>query len=87
MTKKVNDLAGRARTNQLKPDEIQDGTYTVTNVGALVLLWEHQSSISHKLRSWLWELLEKSQVIETPEGDFIGIRQKMFVSHSTTTEW
>ena len=83
MTKAVNDLAGRARNNQLKPDEIQDGTYTVTNVGGFgsvmgtPIINQPQVAILA-----LGAIRKMPAVIETPEGDFIGIRQKMFVSHS-----
>lgn len=83
MTKQVNDLAGRARGNQLKPDEIQDGTYTVTNVGSFgsvmgtPIINQPQVAILA-----LGAIRKVPAVIETPEGDFIGIRQKMFVSHS-----
>ncbi len=83
MTKQVNDLANRARANQLKPDEIQDGTYTVTNVGSFgsvmgtPIINQPQVAILA-----LGAIRKVPAVIETPEGDFIGIRQKMFVSHS-----
>ncbi|WP_369047625.1 dihydrolipoamide acetyltransferase family protein [Tenacibaculum sp. UWU-22] len=83
MTKQVNDLANRARTNQLKPDEIQDGTYTVTNVGSFgsvmgtPIINQPQVAILA-----LGAIRKVPAVIETPEGDFIGVRQKMFVSHS-----
>jgi 2-oxoglutarate dehydrogenase E2 component (dihydrolipoamide succinyltransferase) len=83
MTKSVNDLAGRARNNQLKPDEIQGGTYTVTNVGGFgsvmgtPIINQPQVAILA-----LGAIRKMPAVIETPEGDFIGIRQKMFVSHS-----
>ncbi len=83
MTKAVNDLAGRARGNQLKPDEIQGGTYTVTNVGGFgsvmgtPIINQPQVAILA-----LGAIRKVPAVIETPEGDFIGIRQKMFVSHS-----
>jgi len=83
MTKQVNDLATRARGNQLKPDEIQDGTYTVTNVGSFgsvmgtPIINQPQVAILA-----LGAIRKVPAVIETPEGDFIGIRQKMFVSHS-----
>ena len=83
MTKQVNDLANRARNNQLKPDEIQDGTYTVTNVGSFgsvmgtPIINQPQVAILA-----LGAIRKVPAVIETPEGDFIGIRQKMFVSHS-----
>ncbi|MFD2529049.1 MULTISPECIES: dihydrolipoamide acetyltransferase family protein [Polaribacter] len=83
MTKSVNDLAVRARNNQLKPDEIQGGTYTVTNVGSFgsvmgtPIINQPQVAILA-----LGAIRKVPAVIETPEGDFIGIRQKMFVSHS-----
>ena len=83
MTKSVNDLAGRARNNQLKPDEIQGGTYTVTNVGSFgsvmgtPIINQPQVAILA-----LGAIRKVPAVIETPDGDFIGIRQKMFVSHS-----
>lgn len=83
MTKQVNDLANRARINQLKPDEIQNGTYTVTNVGSFgsvmgtPIINQPQVAILA-----LGAIRKVPAVIETPEGDFIGIRQKMFVSHS-----
>ncbi|SHN02146.1 dihydrolipoamide acetyltransferase family protein [Polaribacter sp. KT 15] len=83
MTKSVNDLAVRARNNQLKPDEIQSGTYTVTNVGSFgsvmgtPIINQPQVAILA-----LGAIRKVPAVIETPEGDFIGIRQKMFVSHS-----
>jgi len=83
MTKAVNDLAGRARNNQLKPDDIQGGTYTVTNVGSFgsvmgtPIINQPQVAILA-----LGAIRKVPAVIETPDGDFIGIRQKMFVSHS-----
>ena len=83
MTKQVNDLANRARNNQLKPDDIQGGTYTVTNVGSFgsvmgtPIINQPQVAILA-----LGAIRKVPAVIETSEGDFIGIRQKMFVSHS-----
>ncbi len=83
MTKAVNDLANRARANQLKPDDIQGGTYTVTNVGSFgsvmgtPIINQPQVAILA-----LGAIRKVPAVIETSEGDFIGIRQKMFVSHS-----
>ncbi len=83
MTKSVNDLASRARNNGLKPDEIQNGTYTVTNVGSFgsvmgtPIINQPQVAILA-----LGAIRKVPAVIETSEGDFIGIRQKMFVSHS-----
>lgn len=83
MTKAVNDLATRARNNALKPDDIQGGTYTVTNVGSFgsvmgtPIINQPQVAILA-----LGAIRKVPAVIETPDGDFIGIRQKMFVSHS-----
>ena len=83
MTKRVNDLAVRARNNQLNPDDIQDGTYTVTNVGGFgsimgtPIINQPQVGILA-----LGAIRKVPAVIETSEGDFIGIRQRMFLSHS-----
>ena len=83
MTKQVNDLAQRARANKLKPDEIQDGTYTVTNVGSFgsmmgtPIINQPQVAILA-----LGAIRKMPSVVETSEGDFIGIRHKMIVSHS-----
>ncbi|WP_299552152.1 dihydrolipoamide acetyltransferase family protein [Seonamhaeicola sp.] len=83
MAKQVNDLAARARNNQLKPDDIQDGTYTVTNVGSFgsimgtPIINQPQVGILA-----LGAIRKVPAVIETDEGDFIGIRYKMFLSHS-----
>ncbi len=83
ITKQVNNLAVKARGNQLKPDDIQGGTYTVTNVGSFgsitgtPIINQPQVAILA-----LGAIVKKPAVIETPEGDFIGIRQKMMVCHS-----
>jgi 2-oxoglutarate dehydrogenase E2 component (dihydrolipoamide succinyltransferase) len=83
MTKAVNDLAVRARDNKLKPDDIQGGTYTVTNVGTFgsimgtPIINQPQVGILA-----LGAIRKVPAVIETPDGDFIGIRYKMFLSHS-----
>ncbi len=83
LAKKVNDLANRARQGQLKPDEIQDGTYTVTNVGTFgsimgtPIINQPQVGILA-----LGAIRKVPAVIESPQGDFIGIRYKMFLSHS-----
>ncbi len=83
MTKRVNDLANRARLNQLKPDDIQGGTYTVTNVGTFgsimgtPIINQPQVAILA-----LGAIRKVPAVVETPAGDYIGIRYKMFLSHS-----
>jgi len=83
MAKAVNDLAGRARDGKLKPDDTQGGTYTVTNVGTFgsimgtPIINQPQVGILA-----LGAIRKVPAVIETPDGDFIGIRMKMFLSHS-----
>jgi len=83
MAKQVNDLATRAKTGKLKPDDTQGGTYTVTNVGTFgsimgtPIINQPQVGILA-----LGAIRKVPAVIETPEGDFIGIRYKMFLSHS-----
>lgn len=83
MAKVVNDLANRSRLNALKPDEIQDGTYTVTNVGSFGSVFGtpiiNQPQVGILA---LGAIRKMPAVIETAEGDFIGIRHKMFLSHS-----
>ncbi|WP_340075693.1 dihydrolipoamide acetyltransferase family protein [Leptobacterium sp. I13] len=83
LAKKVNDLANRARNNQLKPDEIQDGTYTVTNVGTFGSVFGTPIINQPQVGILALGAIRKvPAVIETSEGDFIGIRHKMFLSHS-----
>lgn len=83
MTKAVNDLANRARNGKLNPDDIQDGTYTVTNVGGFgsimgtPIINQPQVAILA-----LGAIRKVPAVVETAEGDFIGIRHRMFLSHS-----
>ena len=83
ITRSVNDLATRARNNKLKPDEIQDGTYTLTNVGSFgnvmgtPIINQPQVAIMA-----VGAIRKKPAVIETPQGDTIGIRHMMFLSLS-----
>jgi len=83
LTKSVNGLANSARANKLKPEDIQGGTYTVTNVGSFgnvmgtPIINQPQVAILA-----LGAIRKVPAVIETPEGDFIGIRHKMYLSHS-----
>jgi 2-oxoglutarate dehydrogenase E2 component (dihydrolipoamide succinyltransferase) len=83
LTKVVNDLANRARNNKLKPEEIQEGTFTITNVGTFgnvmgtPIINQPQVAILAT-----GAIRKKPAVIETPEGDTIGIRQMMFLSLS-----
>ena len=83
LTAAVNDLASRARENKLKPDELQGGTYTVSNVGTFgnvmgtPIIMQPQAAILA-----LGAIRKLPAVIETESGDAIAIRQKMFLSHS-----
>jgi len=83
IAKKVNDLADRARANKLTPDEIQGGTYTLTNVGSFgnvmgtPIINQPQVAILA-----VGAIRKKPAVIETPQGDAIAIRHMMFLSHS-----
>ncbi|MBT2161759.1 dihydrolipoamide acetyltransferase family protein [Zobellia barbeyronii] len=83
MAKAINDLAFRARENKLKPDEVQDGTYTVTNVGTFGSVFGTPIINQPQVGILALGAIRKiPSVIETPEGDFIGIRSKMYLSHS-----
>ena len=83
IAKKVNDLAERARANKLTPDEIQGGTYTLTNVGSFgnvmgtPIINQPQVAIMA-----VGAIRKKPAVLETPQGDAIAIRHMMFLSHS-----
>ena len=83
ITKAVNELANNARNNKLKPEDIQGGTFTVTNVGSFgnvmgtPIINQPQVAILA-----LGAIRKVPAVIETPDGDFIGIRHKMYLSHS-----
>jgi len=83
LTKAVNDLATRARENKLKPDELSGGTFTVTNVGSFgnvmgtPIIMQPQVAIIA-----LGAVQKKPAVVDTPYGDAIAIRHKMFLSHS-----
>ena len=83
MVKAVNDLARRARENKLKADDLAGGTFTVSNVGSFgnvmgtPIIMQPQVAILA-----LGAVIKKPAVIETPYGDSIGIRHKMFLSHS-----
>ncbi len=83
MAKAVNDLGNRAKTGKLKPDDTQGGTYTVTNVGTFGSIFGTPIISQPQVGILALGAIRKvPAVIETPEGDFIGIRQKMFLSHS-----
>ena len=83
MTKAVNGLANKARIGKLSPDDIQGGTYTVTNVGSFGSVFGTPIINQPQVAILALGAVRKvPAVIETSEGDFIGIRHKMFISHS-----
>ena len=79
----MNDLAKRARDNKLKPDELSGGTFTISNVGSFgnvmgtPIIVQPQVAIIA-----LGAIQKKPAVMETPYGDVIAVRHKMFLSHS-----
>lgn len=83
LAKQVNDLATRSRANKLKPTDIQGGTYTITNIGTFgnvlgtPIIPQPQVAILA-----VGAIVKKPAVIETPTGDVIGIRHKMYLSHA-----
>jgi 2-oxoglutarate dehydrogenase E2 component (dihydrolipoamide succinyltransferase) len=83
LTKAVNDLANRARTNKLRPEEVQDGTFTLTNVGTFgnvmgtPIINQPQVAIMAA-----GAIRKKPGVVETPFGDLIAVRHYMFLSLS-----
>ena len=83
LAKNVNDLARRARENKLKPDEVKDGTYTVTNIGAFGNLFGTPILNQPQVGILAIGAIQKvPAVVETPEGDVIAIRYKLMLSHS-----
>ena len=83
MAKAVNDLATRARNQALRPEEIQDGTFTFTNIGNFGALTGTPIINQPQVGIIAMGVIRKMPaVIETPKGDFIGIRKKVIISHS-----
>lgn len=83
IAKVVNDLANRSRNNALKPDEVQGGTYTVTNVGTFGSVFGTPIINQPQVGIMALGAIRKiPSVIETSEGDAIAIRSKMYLSHS-----
>ena len=83
VVKKTNELIKKARNNNLNPDDVVDGTYTITNVGVfdtltgIPIINQPQAGILA-----IGSISKKPAVIETKKGDFIGIRRKMILCHS-----
>ena len=83
MAKSVNDLASRARSSNLTPDDVAGGTYTVTNVGVFGSIMGTPIINQPQVGILAFGAIRKiPSVIETEEGDYIGIRKKMIISHS-----
>ena len=83
LTKKVNDLTKRARENKLTADDLAGGTYTISNIGTFGNLMGTPIIVQPQVAIMAFgAIVKKPAVIETPQGDFIGIRQLMFLSHS-----
>ena len=83
LTKAVNDLSYRARNNQLLPEDVQDGTYTVTNVGNFGSIMGTPIINQPQVGILAIGVIRKMpSVIETSKGDYIGIRKKLILSHS-----
>ncbi|AER40334.1 MAG: 2-oxo acid dehydrogenase subunit E2 [Flavobacteriales bacterium] len=83
LIKIINDLIRRAKSNQLKPEETQGGTYTISNIGSFGNIFGtpiiHQPQVAIMA---IGLIQKKLSIIETPKGDFIGIRHKIYLSHS-----
>ncbi|GAB2620924.1 dihydrolipoamide acetyltransferase family protein [Emticicia sediminis] len=83
LTKKINDLTYRARNNKLKADDLADGTLTVSNIGSFGNIAGTPILVQPQVSILAFGVIQKKvSVIETPQGDTIGIRQKMIISHS-----
>jgi len=83
LSKAVNDLASRSRNQSLKPEEVQGGTFTITNVGNFGSLMGTPIINQPQVGIVAIGVIRKvPSVIETPEGDFIGIRRKVMLSHT-----
>ena len=83
LAQKISDLAARTRDNKITPDELGGGTFTITNTGSRGALFDtpiiNQPQVAIMA---VGAIKKKPAVIETPEGDLIGIRHFMYLSHS-----
>lgn len=83
LTKKINDLSKRARENKLKPEDLEGGTYTISNIGTFGNIMGTPIIMQPQVAIIAFGAIQKKPaVIETPQGDMIGVRHKMFISHS-----
>jgi 2-oxoglutarate dehydrogenase E2 component (dihydrolipoamide succinyltransferase) len=83
LSTKVNDLANRARTNKLTADDLAGGTYTISNIGTFGNIMGTPIIVQPQVAIMAFGVIQKKPVvIETPQGDSIGIRSMMYLSHS-----
>jgi 2-oxoglutarate dehydrogenase E2 component (dihydrolipoamide succinyltransferase) len=83
LTKKINDITKRARENKLKPEDLEGGTYTFSNIGTFGNIMGTPIIMQPQVAIMAFGAIQKKPaVIETSQGDLLGIRQKMFISHS-----
>lgn len=83
LTIKINDLSKRARENKLKPEDLEGGTYSFSNIGTFGNIMGTPIIMQPQVAIMAFGAIQKKPaVIETPQGDLLGIRQKMFISHS-----
>ena len=83
LTQKINDITKRARENKLKPEDLEGGTYTFSNIGTFGNIMGTPIIMQPQVAIMAFGAIQKKPaVIETPQGDLLGIRQKMFISHS-----
>jgi 2-oxoglutarate dehydrogenase E2 component (dihydrolipoamide succinyltransferase) len=83
LAKRVNDLAKRSRENKLKAEDLVGGTYTISNIGTFGNIMGTPIILQPQVAIMAFGAIQKKPaVIETPQGDLLGIRHKMFISHS-----
>ncbi|WP_186756416.1 dihydrolipoamide acetyltransferase family protein [Echinicola salinicaeni] len=83
LSKKINDLANRARNNKLGADDLSGGTYTLSNVGSFGNVMGTPIIVQPQVAIMaVGAITKKPAVVETPTGDVIAVRHKMFLSHS-----
>ena len=79
----MNDLSNRARSNKLKPADLEGGTFSISNIGSFGNLMGTPIIVQPQVGILAFGLIEKkASVVSRPEGDSIEVRQKMFISHS-----
>jgi 2-oxoglutarate dehydrogenase E2 component (dihydrolipoamide succinyltransferase) len=83
LAKKVNELSNKARNNKLLAEDLQGGTYTISNIGTFGNIAGTPIIVQPQVAIMAFGVIQKKPaVIETPQGDLIGIRHKMIISHS-----